>query len=210
VVLAGQARPAILAHDTGRVVERVHHFFGGFVSARNKDVLASIVEQALRASSEARFAGEAARLDAVRRQDGRARKQVFAHRLYNAIGGERVAAGRRQYRVDHQRNLGARGNDLRDDAHIRRRRQYAGLERSNVDVGEHMLRLASHELGLDRRHAYHTARVLHGEAGDDRQRVTIERGDGEEIGLHAGAAGRIRRREREHHRWHGLLSGPIL
>ena len=47
-------------------------------------------------------------------------------------------------------------------------------------------------------------------ASEHRERVTRERGEGEDVGLQSRAAGRIGRSERQNDGWHELICGPIL
>ena len=128
------------------------------------------------------------------------RQQELAHRGLHLLGRELVAAARGEHRVEDQRHVGIIGDDLGDRGDDLDAAQHADLERIDRHVLEQAARLVGDPLGVERLHAFDAERVLHGDRRDDRQRMAAHARERQDVGLQARAAGRIRRREREHER----------
>jgi hypothetical protein len=159
------------------------------------------------------YAAKPARLQAVGRGDRRAWHDELEQRVDHLVAGKRIAAARREHRIEHQRHPGVVRQHFGDRADIVHRAEHAELERGYAHIVEHAARLVCDPRGIDREDAFHAARVLHGERGHHRQRMAAHRREREQIGLHACAAGGIGSGEAEHDRRrkrHELISGTIL
>ena len=126
------------------------------------------------------------------------RQQELAQRVGHLVGRELVAAARGEHGIEHQRHVGIVGDDFRDRGDALDAAQHADLERVDRNVLEQAARLVGHPLGVERLDALDAARVLHGDRGDDRQRMAAHAREREDVGLQAGAARRIGRGERQH------------
>ncbi len=142
--------------------------------------------------------GEPPRLEAVRREDRRVRQQQLADRVGHFVRREFVAAAGGEHRIEHQRHVGIVGEDLRDGGDALEASQHADLERVHRHVLEQAARLVGHPFGVHRQEPLDAARVLHGDRGDDRQRMAAHAGERQDVGLQAGAARWIGRGERQH------------
>ena len=126
------------------------------------------------------------------------RQQQLADRVRHFVGGELVAAAGREHGIEHQRHVGIIGDDLRDGGDALEASQHADLERVHRHVLEQAARLVGDPLGLHCLDSLDAERVLHGDRGDDRQRMAAHAGERQDVGLQAGAARRVRRGERQH------------
>src|SRR5436305_14425373 len=84
-------------------------------------------------------------------------------------------------------------------------RHHADLDRADVEIAEHSVKLRGDEIARQVMNSADGFRVLRGQRRNDGGAVDAERGKGLEIGLNAGPTGGIRAgdSEREEHR-HGL------
>ena len=112
---------------------------------------------------------------------------------------ERVAAPGGEYRIESQRDVRIVLHDRRQRRGILGAAQHAGLEGCHRHVFEHGARLRDDHAGLDRHVVLHAHGVLHGERRDHRRRMTAEAGEGFDVGLNAGAAGRVVAGEHQHY-----------
>jgi len=153
------------------------------VRAGEQHIAAAELEQPLHAA-------EAFRLERVRGCHRGARDQPVEGLQHRKIG-ERVAAARGEHRIDNQRHACVLPSDVGYHAHVFRRGEHAALEGIHLRFRQHALGLPLHEGRGERFEMLDAARVLHRDAGQHRERMAAERGEREQIGLQAGAAGGI-------------------
>ena len=93
------------------------------------------------------------------------------------------------------------GEDFGDRRDVLDAAERADLERVDRHVLEQATGLVGDPFRVDWLDGFHAKRVLHRDRGDDRQRVATHARQSQQVGLYAGASGRIGRGERQHQRW---------
>ncbi len=115
-----------------------------------------------------------------------------------------VARGRHHHGIEHDMFWRPARQPRGDGVDGRKLRHHPDLDRVDVEIAENRIELRGHEIGGHLMDAADAARVLRGQGRDDGGAVDAERGKGLEVGLDAGAAGRIRagdgERDRRRHR----------
>ena len=87
--------------------------------------------------------------------------------------------------------------------------QRSGLRRGRRNVADDGANLIGHQIGRQAFHAFHAARVLHGDQRDDRFAINAELMKCFKIGLDAGAAARIGSGDGEGNRLSvGMVTNP--
>src|SRR5438105_8418954 len=93
----------------------------------------------------------------------------------------------------------------------RKLRHHAGLDRADVEIAEHSVKLRGDEIARQVMNSADGFRVLRGQRRNDGGAVDAERGKGLEIGLNAGPTGGIRAGDgKRDGRRHGLSSCHLL
>ena len=138
-------------------------------------------------------------LEQVRRHEVRAPDQIL-ERPVGAPLEQRRAVARGEHRIDHDRRA-ARGVELaQPELHVARdvvAREHPELQRVGRRAAQDRAQLLQHHAREHRQHLVHARGVLHRERGDHAHPVHAERAEHLEVGLEAGAAGRIRSRDAE-------------
>jgi hypothetical protein len=142
-------------------------------------------------SSSCRRGRQAARLHGVGGDHRRLGQDQLAQGFEHRLGGQLVAAPGGHHRIDHHRDVGVVGDDLGDHLDVLDAAEHAELEGLHRHVLEHRPGLLGYEIGIDRQDVLDTRGVLHGEGGDDGERVATHAGERQHVGLDAGAAGGV-------------------
>ncbi|MNQ99228.1 hypothetical protein D3C85_1149530 [compost metagenome] len=116
----------------------------------------------------------------------------------HVLARQLVAGAAGQHRVVDQRDVRVVGDQLGDGDHVIDAADHADLERGHRHVFQHRARLVEHPFVVDDHEVLHAAGVLHRDGGDHRQRMAAHAGQGQDVGLDAGAAGGIGPRQRQH------------
>jgi hypothetical protein len=131
------------------------------------------------------------RLRQIRRQYGGQRQQFLAQTLHRRVGQQRGATLGHHHRVDHQHRRAPATQAVGDRSHHVGAAEHAELDGIDADVGEHGVDLRRHERRRQRFDGADAAGVLRRQAAQGRHAVNAQRGKGLQVGLDAGAAGRI-------------------
>ena len=120
--------------------------------------------------------------------------------MQHFIGRELVAASRSKHRIEHHRHIGIVREDLGDGGDIFDAAKCAYLERIDRHVLEQTARLIGNPFGVDRLQRLNAERILNRDRRNDGKRMTAHACQRQQIGLNAGAAGRIRGGKAQHQR----------
>ena len=208
MVDAGQARPAVAAHQAAFAVQVVDHLGGLFVRAGDQHIFTTQLQNALGAFRQLGvvlliifFQQQAPRFQTIRRQDGGLRQQQLAHGIHHVFIRQFVAAAGRQHWIEYQWYVGIIRDYFRNGSNILQAAQQADLECRDRHVFQHCARLVGHPFGIHRLHIVYTAGVLHGNGGNHGQRMATHAGNGQDVCLHAGPATGIGGGKGKNDRW---------